>query len=44
MTKKGVNLATEIMGQLKKQLMWFKVALFSSLIVNIILVAVVIFK
>lgn len=44
MTKNRDNLATEILGQLKKQLMWFKVALFISLIANIIQAAVIIFK
>lgn len=44
MTKNRDNLATEILGQLKKQLMWFKVALFISLIANIIQAAVIILK
>lgn len=38
------NLATEILGQLKKQVMGVKVVLSISLIVNIILAAVIILR
>lgn len=38
------NLATEILGQLKKQVMRLKVVLSISLIVNIVLAAVIILR